>query len=334
MASLKQIAAELGVSHVLVSRVLSGRMGTTGASAKTREAILKKAAELDYRPNRLAVALKKGRSGVIGVFLHQMGIPGSEVTPVFLSSLAKALDRSAYRLWLRFFETDEEFLAAFDEKLRNEADGLIVGGTEHPGLFDKLRKIDRDVLPVVTVYCELPGRLTNVAVDYEAQCYLATKHLLEMGCRHLAHFRVFDSRYNGFVRAHREAGLPVQRRLVMNREPGEFPFFVKDGERFTKRLLAAGVPFDGIVAESDEQAVGAVRTLLLSGVRVPEDVKVTGVDNSPLSENAAVPLTSATTEMDVCGRVAVELLQRKIEKKPAESAVIAPRLVVRASTRQ
>lgn len=336
MASLKQIAADVGVSHVLVSRVLSGRMGTTGASDKTRAAILKRAKELDYHPNRLAVALKKGKSGVIGVFLHEVGIAGSEITPVFLSSMARALESSAYRLWLRFFKTDEEFLSAFDEKLQREVDGLVVGGTEHPGLFDKLRRIDRDGLPVVYAYCEIPSRvgLSTVAVDYEAQCYLATKHLLEIGCRRIAHFRVFDSRYHGFVRAHREAGLTVRRGLVIPSVPGEFPFFLKDGERFTEQLLAAKVPFDGIVAESDEQAVGAIHALLRHGVRVPEDVKVTGVDNSPLAANSMVPLTSATAEMDSCGREAVGLLLRKIEKKPVESVVISPRLIVRGSTAQ
>ncbi len=209
-----------------------------------------------------------------------------------------------------------------------------MGGAEHPGLIGKLRQIDDNGLPVVSVFCESPPSManTNVAVDYEAQCYLTTRHLLEMGCRRLAHFQVFDLRYRGFLRAHDEAGIPVQAELVVPRVPGEYPFYIEDGERFTEQLIASKVRFDGIVTESDAQAVGAVGVLLRHGLRVPQDVRVTGVDDSPLALASAVPLTSTTTEMDTCGREAVERLVQKINGEDVSSLVIAPRLSIRAST--
>ncbi len=77
MVSLKRIAAELDVSYSLVSKVLNDRLGTTGVSPATRDAIQKKAKELNYVPNRLAVALKAGRKGVVGIFFHHMGILGA-----------------------------------------------------------------------------------------------------------------------------------------------------------------------------------------------------------------------------------------------------------------
>ena len=138
MASLKRIAAELGVSYTLVSKVLSGRLGTTGVSARTREAILKRAKELDYVPNRLAVALKAGRKGAVGIFLHSIGSPGSDVSERLLRGMAEGLEQSGSRMWLRFFTTDEDFLVACDTRLKREVDGLIVAGLHHPGLMPNL----------------------------------------------------------------------------------------------------------------------------------------------------------------------------------------------------
>jgi LacI family transcriptional regulator len=333
MVSLKQIGADLGVSYTLVSKVLNGRMGTTGASAATREAILKRAEELDYRPNRLAVALKQGKKGAFGVFLHSSGVPGSELTEAFLQGVAEEMEKYNSRLWLRYFITDKDFLAACDDQLKNEVDGLIVGGVDHPELLEKLKQIDRSGLPVVSSFCSLPKPLTaNVAVDYEAQCYLTTKHLLEQGCRRLVHFHTVDLRHEGFLRAHREAGIPVQKRLIV-RQKTSSSFYIEDGEKATRTLLGRKVSFDGLVAESDAQALGAVRVLVESGFRVPGDVRVTGVDNSPLADACQVPLTSTTAEMRECGRIAVGMLRKRTHGQPVKSAVVQPRLVIRASSK-
>ncbi|XHR28897.1 MAG: LacI family DNA-binding transcriptional regulator [Chthoniobacteraceae bacterium] len=333
MASLKQIAADLGVSYTLVSKVLNGRMGTTGASASTREAILKKAEELDYRPNRLAVALKQGKQGAFGVFIHAMGVPGSELTEAFLQGVAGEMEKTGARLWLRFFITDKDFLAACDDQLKNEVDGLIVAGVDHPGLLEKLKQIDRSGLPVVSSFCSLPKPLpANVAVDYEAQCYLTTKHLLDQGCRRIAHFHTVDTRHQGFLRAHREAGVPVQSRLIVRQKTAS-SFHIEDGEKGARTLLGRKVPFDGLVAQSDAQAVGAVRVLVENGLRVPGDVRVTGVDNSPLVDACQVPLTSTTAEMRECGCIAVEMLRKKANGQVVKSAVVQPRLVIRASSK-
>jgi len=337
MASLKEIAADLGVSYTLVSKVLNGRLGTTGVSAATREAILKRAAEVHYEPNRLAVALKHGKQGAFGVFLHAMGVPGTEFTEAFLQGVSGELEKSGWRLWLRFFITDEDFLAACNDRLQTEVDGLIVAGVDHPGLLEKLKQIDRGGLPVVSSFCSLPKPLAaNVAVDYEAQCYLTTRHLLEQGCRRIAHFHTIDLRYQGFVRAHREAKVPVQKRLVIRtaiRPTVTSAFFIEDGEAAARTLLGRKLAFDGLVADSDAQGVGAIRVLTAHGLCVPKDVRVTGVDNSPLADACQVPLTSVTTEMRECGRVAMELLRKKSLGETVKSVVLQPKLVIRASSR-
>jgi LacI family transcriptional regulator len=305
-------------------------MGTTGASEQTRKAVLRKAKELDYRPNTLAVALKSGRKNAVGMFLHRMGTPGSEVVPKFLVNSAEIFSRSGHRLWLRFFESDAEFLEACDNNLKRDIDGLIVAGVMHPGLVTSLMEIVHSGLPLVAAFGKTAEHnfRGSVNVDNEMQGFLPTIHLLERGCRRLVHFRTLESRYEGFLRAHKEMRLPVDETLVI---PGE-GFALEDGERSTAALIAGGRSFDGIVAASDAQASGAFRVLLSHGIRVPQDVKLTGVDNSPLAEACAVPLTSATPEMQQCGRIAAEMLLRSIAGESVEPVTLVPRLVVRASS--
>jgi LacI family transcriptional regulator len=332
MASLKQIAAELGISYTSVCKVLNGNLGTTGVSQATRERILSKSRELDYKANRLAVALKHGRTGAVGIFLHAVGGPGSAINERLILGIAAALESSGYRMWLRNFATDEEFVAACDEKLRREVDGLIIGGLRHPRLREKLQEIDSGGLPTVTVFLDQPDKpeqtstTCNVGVDSEMQGYLAARHLLERGCRQLISFSVMTARTHGFSRALAEAGVKPRRIVPMN------GFSFEEAEVKTRQLLEKAVKFDGIVAQSDAQAVGAINELLRHGLRVPEDVKVTGVDNSPLAEISIVPLTTVSSGVRRTGYTAVEVLLRRIEGERVDSVTLGPELIIRASS--
>ncbi|XHR30502.1 MAG: LacI family DNA-binding transcriptional regulator [Chthoniobacteraceae bacterium] len=333
MASLKQIAEELGISSALVSKVVSGRMGTSRTSDKTRNAILNKAKELNYTPNSLAVALRAGRKATIGIFFHHMGIPGSDVSDRLLRGFAEALEQSSYRMLLRFFTTDVEFIAACDTELKKKIDGLIIAGVFHPELQQKIRELEREKVPVVLLSNSAPGRhvqsgITHVVVNYESQGYLATRHLIEQGCRQIACFSAVESRTVGYVKAHDEAKLKLDRRLVIPTD-GLLPL---SGKKSLEELLAKKLPFDGIVCHSDAQANAAINGLITRGIRVPEEIKVTGVDNSPLTEDCIVPITSVTPELRASGLKTVNLLLQRIAGKRVKSVLIEPSLVVRRSS--
>jgi len=332
MASLKRIAADLGVSYSLVSKVLSGKLGTTGVSASTRVAIQKRALELDYRPNRLAVALKAQRNGGIGIFLHRIGSPGSDVSDRLLEGMATQLEESGLRMWLRFFLLDEEFLRACDMRLKSEIDGLIVAGVFHTGLVSKLLDLERQGVPVVGFFNDIPPRakrvLTFIEVDLEAQGYLPTKHLLDHGCRRLVCFRTREPRTAGFFKAHREAKVKVDPNLVIPTSN----YFFEDGVESVGKLLAMKLPFDGIVCQSDAQAHAVINELVRRGFKVPGEIKVTGVDNSALAKSCIVPITSVTSEMRRAGIAAVEILLQKMAGKSAKSIKISPQLIERQSS--
>jgi len=328
--TLKGLAAELGVSHTLVSRVLSGRMGTTRVSEQTRQAILKRAKELEFQPNRLAKALKQGRKGVVGVFIHHVGTAGSDLSEHFVQSASDRLSEHGSRLWLRFFETGEDFLRACNDRLIREVDGLIVGGIAHDELTDKLAEIDRGGLPVVCAFHQRRNQpyLPNFQVDHSQQSYLATKHLIDQGCERIAYFQCLMHRRAGFERALREAGREVDPALVVTAKL----FKVIDGVQCMHWLMKRDRPFDGIVTESDAQAAGAMNVWLREHRQFENWPKIVGIDNSPIATNCIIPLTSVTAEMEATAQASVDALYAKLDGGTADSAFLPPKLVAREST--
>ena len=326
---MKDIARDLGVSIALVSTVLSGRMGTTGASAATRKRILKKARDVGYVPNRTAINLSSGKTGTIGVFVNPWGLKGSELAYDFLRGMSKKFNSTTYHTWLNFFEEDSDFYRQMTvQNIRQRVDGLIVGGCGHPKLLPYLRQLDKAGIPVITFF-EIPPRgMINIFGDNVLQGHLPTEHLISCGCRNIAHFRVEDHRYNGYVNALRAGGLPLRSKYVVPCED----FSIEAGRAATRRLLKARIPFDGVVAQSDHHALGVVRELLARGIKVPEQVRVTGVDDGPIATASPIPLTSVTSECQNTGTLVVETMLKRIAGEPVHSIVLTPRLVRRVSS--
>lgn len=330
MVTLKGIAKELGVSHTLVSRVISGRMGTTRVSESTRQAILKRAKELDFQPNRLATALQEGRKGVVGLFLHRIGTPGSELSHRFASTASNLLDGYGDRLLLRYFRNKADFETFCSPGIKNQVDGLIVGGVPHPEMATILEEYDKSGLPVIGAFhhVDVLANLPNFQVDHSMQSYLATKHLLEQGCRRLAHFYVMKERQDGYLRAHAEAGVSPDPRLTLNARM----YHYDDGRECMQYLIESGISYDGIVADSDAQAAGALNLWIQRHQRLEGWPRITGIDDSPIATSSIVPLTSVTSEVEETATAAVNALYEKRSGKNPVSARLTPRLVIRESS--
>jgi DNA-binding LacI/PurR family transcriptional regulator len=152
--------------------------------------------------------------------------------------------------------------------------------------------------------------------------------LLQSGCRRIACLDTEVQRTDGYRKAHEDAGVPIDARLVLRADN----FFRSSGTKAAARLLDEGLEVDGIVCQSDAQANGVINELHLRGVKVPEQVKVTGVDNSPIAENCIVPVTSMTSEVRAAGVKTMELLLKKIQGQDVKPEIIKPRLIQRRST--
>lgn len=329
-ASLKDVAQDLGISYSLVSKVLSGKMGNSRVSNEMRERIIATAKRMDYRPNALASALKVGRKAAVGVMLHPVGVPGSGLATNFLRGVSAGLDERGLRLWLRFYEFDEELLQHITQRLRRDVDGLIVAGFPHPATYAMLNSLHLSGLPIVSMLerDQIPG-VTNVSPDRQMQGELAAEHLLAQGCRRIAYIIVpgMQMRYDGTLIAHARHGIALDPRLVYPADT----YDVAVGEAAVRHWIERGLKFDAVITQSDPQAAGAINELLRHGLRVPEDVRVVGVDNSQICETCSVKITSVTAEMSQVGLLAAELLVRKLDGKPTESIKVPVKLAIRTS---
>jgi LacI family transcriptional regulator len=334
MATLKDIATELNVSKSLVSKVLTNRMGTTCVTPQLAEAIRKKAKELNYQKNASAFSLTTGRHNTIGVFIHRYGEIGSGLLERLMLGIAGKAGEYDQKTMLSFFETSAEFNKAINLMHTNVVDGLIVGGLPHNELADKVCEISKNGLPVITIQ-ENPmhPNIPNVAVDEEATGYVATRHLIEKGCRNIGHIRTPEyesSRYMGYCRALREAGLKIDSsRIFMAKDLG---FSLAAGDAFARKILQDGIPLDGLVAESDHQALGAMNTFQTAGIKIPDEIKIIGVDNSPFCRFQSVQISSVSHKTMTKGRLAVEMLMRLKEGEKVDNVMLDPVLKIRRSS--
>lgn len=327
--SLKDIANDLNVSVSLVSKVLNNRLGTTYANPKTASAIRARASELNYQKNRSAEALSTGRQDVFGVFIHPLGAKGSGIVEELLRGVAAALEETGRRMWLVFFLTDEEFVKSAKKVHRGIVDGLILGGCPHHELTGELLKLQDKDIPIVTIHDEqVHEKLVNVGADQTSLSHMATEHLIAQGCTRIAHIDTQAKRTLGFFEALSDAGVAADRQLVY---PSHNDFEYKAGERAAKHWIDQGLVFDGVVTQSDQQALGVLHTLIKAGVRVPQDVKIAGIDDSDICESSIVSLTSISEQYGQRGRKAVEIMLAMTQGKKAASVNIPALLMSRDS---
>jgi len=331
MASLKDIAGELNISISLVSKVLNNRMGTAGVSPAMQEAIFKKAEELNYQKNTSALSLRKGTHDTIGVYIHRHGESGSGLLENLVLGIAEVARSQHQKLMLSFFEKPEEFIAMSASIHRGTMDGMIVGGLSHKELSDAVLGISQQGLPVVTIQNDpMHEEITNISMNEAQIGYFATQHLIEQGCTRIGHIYTMDARYEGHCRALKEAGLPVDSELVF--DAGEFGFTLMAGEAAAKKILVDGLDVDGLVAESDQQALGAMNTLAQGGVVIPNQIKIIGVDDAAFCRYMPIQISSVSQETESKGRLAMEMLMKLSDGQQVESVTLDPVIKFRHSS--
>jgi LacI family transcriptional regulator len=329
MSTLRNIAEDLDISVSLVSKVLNGRLGTTGASQETVTLIRDAAKRLNYRKNFSAESLATGKQRAIGIFMHRHGVAGSTMAEATIIGASNKAAGAGQRMVLRFFETPDQFHEACADIHCNALDGLIIAGVLHEDLILQLARMRAARVPVVTVHDrQASDRVPNVGCDPVRIGEVATRHLIERGCKRIAQIKVNPGRYAGYCKAIINAGLEMDQRLVF-----EVPTYLHSaGAAAAKHWLASGVDFDGIVGHSDQQIAGAMNVLLAAGKRIPQDVKLIGVDNSAYCDFFPVPISSVSEEDQRRGEAAVELLLNMIDGRPAQSLLIEPTVIQRASS--
>jgi LacI family transcriptional regulator len=216
---------------------------------------------------------------------------------------------------------------------------VIASSTLNIGQFERM---ESKAQPYVLIDRELTGLTANfVGIDDQKAGLLATEHLLDMGCKRVAHIRGHDNspgigRFEGYRRALRHRGIPFSEEYVVSRSHVDTET-TRQGAEAMYRLLERDPKPDGVFCFNDPLAIGAMIAILDAGLRIPEDIALIGCGNHPNSAHLRVPLSSIDQNSQMIGKRAAELVISLIESKQrprARTIILDPTLVVRASTQR
>ena len=332
--SILDIAKELKLAVSTVSRALSGH---SRISEATRKRVWKLAEQLNYQPNHLAAALRKGRSNTLGVIVPH--IDGHFFSQVMKGAGALANVAGFNVLLCQSNEDYGQEQKNVDTLINAQVDGVLVSvarSTHDFTHFDKIRKRD---IPLV-FFDRIPDGATLNAVELDdfQGGYQSTRHLLEQGCRRIAHFggpqhlQIYINRFGGYRQALLEYGIAVEDELVIFSD-----MWQADGVVGMRQLLALARPPEAIFSASDFTMVGALQVLKERQLRVPQDVALAGFSNENFTSLTEPHLTSVDQCCEEMGQAAMRLLLEMVQNRshdmPPRKIVIQPRLMTRESSR-
>ena len=332
---MKDIARDLGVSVITISKVLRNH---PDVGDETRSRVLARVKELDYRPNLAARSLVTGRTYLVGLVVPDL------LHPFFAEiakSLSEALRESGYYLIVSSSDEDPDLEEQeINQLLARRLDTLIIASCR--STVELFFRIEKQKTPYVLIDRNLPGLSANfVGVDDEAVGTLATRHLIDVGCRRIAHIRGPETspgirRLEGYKRALTQSSLKVIDDYIIQEPKGDVETR-QHGAEAMRQLLNLKPRPDGVFCFNDPMAMGAMNYALDQGVRVPEEIAVIGCGNLHYDDALSVPLSSINQHSrrigQEAGRIALGILNSKLPRKP-ESVVLQPELIVRRSTQR
>lgn len=334
-ATSLDIAYLAGVSQPTVSRALRG---SPMVNEDTRQRILRIARELNYKVDKNASSLRLRNAGTLALlFFEDPTADDSLINPFFhsmLGSITRACALQGYDLLVSFQQLSKDWQADYEDS--NKADGIILlGYGDYQESRQRLRLLVEQGTHFVRWGAALPGQpgISIGSDNYQGGLDI-TEHLLAQGCRRIAflghassHYPEFEERYRGHVAALALQGVAADAALQFDAITTEL-----SGYTACLALLDSGQAFDAVCAASDLIAIGAMRALRERGLRVPQDVAVSGFDDIALAASVAPALSTVQQDTKQAGALLVESLVALIRGDAAQSRTIPVRLAVRESS--
>jgi LacI family transcriptional regulator len=327
--NIYDVAKAAQVSPSTVSRILNG---TARVSLEKQTRVQNAIEALNFEPNIIAKGLKRGRTFAIGVLSQHFsstyhgeqlegiedGLQGTAYHPVIISARSSRTSR-----------TDER--RTFEALTEHYVDALIVLSGSLSD--DELRKIAARK-PLVITNRIVPGLEDRcLTIDNVRGGNLATRHLLSLGHRRIAHIggpigrSNCDNRLEGYKNALKEFGVPYDPNLVVRNAIQEH-----EGVLAAQHLLARATNFSAIFCVNDNTASGVQLALHQHGLRIPDDVSLVGFDDLYPTRFMTPPLTTVRQHVRQIGHSAARAVIDLLEGQVIQFKSPEPELVIREST--
>ncbi len=337
--TIVEIARRCGVGVSTVSRAINNH---SDINPETKKRIMEVIRETGYIPNNRARNLKRTDAKCIAVLVR--GITNPFFAPM-IEVVEKEVEERKYALVMRHVESHEDEVdVALELEKEKRLRGIIFMGGAAKHSAEKIKQLN---VPVVfaTIGSDIADELSRneystVSVDDEKESCKVVEYLIGLGHKKIAILTegsdtpsIVKLRLKGYLEALEKHEIKPDEKLIRYVDRRIYTF--GNGYDTTKALIESGEKFTALYCISDVLAVGALRALADSGIKVPDDVSVVGYDGQEISEYCVPRLTTLRQPMVAMAEEAMKLLFSIIDKESGHKHIVFPgELVIGESTRK
>ncbi|TWO34483.1 LacI family transcriptional regulator [Seonamhaeicola sediminis] len=334
-ATIKDIANVLNISPAAVSKALHD---DSRISEKTKKAVKQVAKNLNYQPNHLASALRKGKSNLVGVIVPRTN---SNFFSSVIQNMEEVLNRKGYNIIItQSNESYKKECANIDTLLFTQVDGIIASMANETVDLSYYEKIKSKGIPLILFdRGENDLNVDYIGInDYESS-HMIVEHLVNQGCKRIAHIggykhtRIYNNRIRGYIDALKKYHLPLENELLI-----ESNLTTEDGREKMQQLLNLENRPDAVYVAGDYAALGALQVLNEQNIKVPHDIALVGFGDEPFTAMVTPTLSSINQQSSEIGRLAaltfLEHAKKDIVTQSLNKQILDAKLIVRESSKK
>ena len=333
-ATIKDIANVLNISTAAVSKALHDN---PRISEKTKKAVRQIAKNLNYQPNHLASALRKGKSNLVGVIVPRTN---RNFFSDVIQNIEEVLNKEGYNIIIT--QSNESFKKEcqnIDTLLFTQVDGIIASMANETVDLSYYEKIKSKGIPLILFdRGENDLNVDYIGINDYDSSHMIVEHLIAKGCKRIAHIggysrtRIFNNRIKGYIDAIKKNNLPLEDHLLL-----ESDLTLEDGRIKMQELLTLRERPDAIYVASDNAALGALQVLNEHDISVPDTIRLVGFGNEPFTSLVTPTISSINQHSEKIGKLAAETFLERVKdssiKQTLNKIILDAELIVRDSSK-
>lgn len=331
--TIHDIAKKLDITASTVSRALKDH---PRISDSTKELVLKTAKEMNYQPNSIAAALRRGTSNLIGVIIPN-------IDRNFFASVVRGvedvLNDTNYNVIIcQSYDSLEKEKSNIKALLEAQVDGIFASYAKETTEFSHYETIQKRGIPLI-LFDRMQDEfdVDAVVIDDYLGAYKATEHLIEQGCRRIVHFAgpenvsIYRDRRRGYEEALKKHHIPIQEDLILKSD-----LKLDSGKKLGEQISKWENLPDAIFSASDYAAMGAMKIFKKNNIKIPDDIAIVGFSNESFTSLIDPGLTSVDQHSKKMGQFTANLFLDTLKDKNKDHTpvrtVLNPELIIRSSS--
>lgn len=305
-------------------------------SEKTKKAVKQVAINLNYQPNHLASALRRGKSNLVGVIVPRTN---SNFFSSVIQNIEEVLNKKGYNIIIT--QSNESFKKecdSIDTLLFTQVDGIIASMANETTDLGYYEKIKANGIPLILFdRGENDLNVDYIGINDYNSSHIIVEHLIACGCKRIAHIggfkrtRIFNNRIKGYIDALNKHNLPIANELLI-----ESSLTIEDGRAKMTELLQLKNRPDAVYVASDFAALGALQVMKEHKIKVPEDIALVGFGDEPFSAMITPSISSINQHSAEIGKQAalafLDYTSKKTINQTLNKIILDAKLVIRESS--